>query len=336
MAATSLSQTQAHLRNSTLSGTGCSGGQPIVSTIPPVALCIRKPDCHPFPQYARTAVGQLRFAWSAPLRNSILPPPGFPSLFPPGTRDVLRMIIVFSSRTLPKPSTLLHGPVPRLILPSTCLLTPCATKFPTSLRRSLSSRLPRLISYHSHCQENPPPPPKPLELLCYSHLSPTGCVQVRRCPSLTCTVPASLLTPLLAFHGLYAAAFIRCRQVPATLLLMSPGGTETLAPSACSVRKTMSPSNMRFSSVPLRSSLASPISQVWMTLALTLLSGTRSPSLEGWLRISTLPAQVFLQPCCAFEPVLLLLSRGRTQVVLNILNSLARLWPSRYSYFYLP
>jgi len=57
-----------------------------------------------------------------------------------------------------------------------------------------------------------------------------------------------------------------------------------------------------------------------MTSALTLLSGTQSPSLEGWLSISTLPAQAFLQPCCVFEPLLLLLSRGRTQIVLNTLK----------------
>jgi len=82
----------------------------------------------------------------------------------------------------------------------------------------------------------------------------------------------------------------------------------------------MSPSNMRFFSVPLRPSLASPISQVWMTLARTVLSGTRSPFLGGWLNISTLPTQAFLQPCCEFEPQLLLLSQGRTQIVLDTLK----------------
>jgi len=44
------------------------------------------------------------------------------------------------------------------------------------------------------------------------------------------------------------------------------------------------------------------------------------PLLRGWLNISTLPAQAFLQPCCEFKPLLLLLSRGRTQIALDTLK----------------
>jgi len=130
-------------------------------------------------------------------------------------------------------------------------------------------------------------------------------------------VPASLPTPLPAFLDSYVAVFTRCVRVPATLPRMSPGGTGTPAHCARSVRKTMSPSNTLFSTAPLRLTLASPISQVWTTSALTVPSGSLFPSSEGSPIISTLRARVSLQPCCAFEPILLLLSRVRTQVVLN-------------------
>jgi len=119
----------------------------------------------------------------------------------------------------------------------------------------------------------------------------------------------------------YVAAFIRWAQVLATLLHISPGGTETLAPSPPSVRKTMSPSNMRFSSVPLRPSLASPIPQVWITLALKLPCGSRFPFIEGWLIISTLLMRASLQPCCVFASVLLLLSSDRTPIALKHLKT---------------
>jgi len=132
-------------------------------------------------------------------------------------------------------------------------------------------------------------------------------------PYSACLTP----TPLLAFLDLYVAAFTRCLQVPATLPHIPPGGTGTLAPSARSVRKTIHLSNTRFSCAPLRLSLASPISQVWMTLALTVPSGSQVPSSAGQLSISTILARVSLQPCCAFEPLLQLLSRDRTQIVLN-------------------
>jgi len=94
-------------------------------------------------------------------------------------------------------------------------------------------------------------------------------------------VPASLPKPLLASLDLYVAAFTTCVQVLAILPHMSPGGAGTPAPSARSVRKTMSPSSTRFSSALIRLSLASPISQVWMTLALTGPSGSRFPSSGG-------------------------------------------------------
>jgi len=173
----------------------------------------------------------------------------------------------------------------------------------------------------------------PPELLWSSYSSPTGWTYAREYLRHIFTVLASPLTPSLAFLGLYAAAFTRCAQVPATLLPISPGGTEILAPSALSGRKTMIPSNPRSSSVPLRSSIASPISQVWMTSAPKRPSGTQFPSLEGLLSISKLLKQASLQPCCVFEPVQLPLRRDWTQIALNILNSLARPWPSRYSYF---
>jgi len=73
---------------------------------------------HPFPLSANTAVGQLPSAWSAPFRNSTLPPPGYPSLCPPGTRVVQRTIIASSSEAPPKPSTSLHALARRLIAPS--------------------------------------------------------------------------------------------------------------------------------------------------------------------------------------------------------------------------
>jgi len=139
--------------------------------------------------------------------------------------------------------------------------------------------------------------------------------------------------PAPAFLVLYVAAFTRCVLVLATLLPISPGGIEILAPYALSVRNTMSPSNTRSSSAPLRPSLATPISQVWMTLDLTLPSGCQFPTLEVWLSIFMLLAQASLRPCCVFGPVLLPLSRGRTQAALNTLNSLALPQPSRYSYF---
>jgi len=84
-------------------------------------LCTEKPHYHRFLLSANTAAGQLPSAWSALLRNSILPPPGYQSLCPPGTRDVLRTIIAFSSKALPKPFILLHGSAQRLIPPSTSL-----------------------------------------------------------------------------------------------------------------------------------------------------------------------------------------------------------------------
>jgi len=96
-----------------------SSGQVIAFTPPPSVLGTGRPRFHPFPPYANTAVGQLPSAWSEPLRNSTLPPPGSPNLCPPGTRVVLRTIIAFSSVAPPKPSTLLHGLPRRLILPST-------------------------------------------------------------------------------------------------------------------------------------------------------------------------------------------------------------------------
>jgi len=130
-------------------------------------------------------------------------------------------------------------------------------------------------------------------------------------------VPASLPMPLLAFLDLYVVAFTRCVLVPATLLHIYPGGVGTPAHSARSVRKATSPSNTRFCTARLRPTPASPISQVWTTSALTVPFGSRSPSSGGWLSISTLLARVFLQPCCAFEPILLLLGRVRAQIVLD-------------------
>jgi len=130
-------------------------------------------------------------------------------------------------------------------------------------------------------------------------------------------VPASLPTPLPAFLDSYVAVFTRCLRVPATLPRMCPRGTGTPAHSAHFVRKTMSPSNTLFSTAPLRLTLASPISQVWTTSALKVPSGSLFPSSTGLPNISTLLARVSLQPCCAFEPILRLLSRVRTQAVLN-------------------
>jgi len=145
MAATSFFQTQPQLRNSTLSGIECFGRQLIVFTPPAAALCTGRPRYHPFLVSPNTAVGHLPSAWSAPLWNSIVPPPGYPSLCPPGTRDVLRTNIACSSKALPKPSTLLHGFPRRLSPPSTWHETPYVTKFQTSLRKSLSSCSPRPI-----------------------------------------------------------------------------------------------------------------------------------------------------------------------------------------------
>jgi len=59
MAATSLSRTQPHLRNSSPSRIECSGGQLIVFTPLPVALYTGKPHYHPFPPSSNTAIGQL-------------------------------------------------------------------------------------------------------------------------------------------------------------------------------------------------------------------------------------------------------------------------------------
>jgi len=126
--------------------------------------------------------------------------------------------------------------------------------------------------------------------------------------------------PSRAFLGLYVAAFTRCLQVPATLLLTSPGGIEILAPSAHSARKTTSPSEMRSCFALLRPSLASPTSQVWMTLVLTVPSGSQLPLSGDWLCIPMVLPQVSLRPCCICGPVLLPLSRDRTQIALNTLK----------------
>jgi len=136
-------------------------------------------------------------------------------------------------------------------------------------------------------------------------------------PSCILMVPASLPMPLLAFLDLYVVAFTRCDRVPATLPHMYPGEAGTSAHSAHSVRKATSPSNTRFCTAPLRPTPASPISQVWTTSAMTVPSGSLFPSSEGSPNISTLLARASLQACCAFESILLLLSRIRTQAVLN-------------------
>jgi len=130
---------------------------------------------------------------------------------------------------------------------------------------------------------------------------------------------SACLTPnaFTALPQFICGRITRCVRVPATLPRMSPGGTGTPAHSARSVRKTMNPSNTRFSTALLRPTLASPISQVWTTLALTVPFGSRFPSSEGLPSISMLLARVCLQPCCAFEPILRLLTRVRTQTVLN-------------------
>jgi len=130
-------------------------------------------------------------------------------------------------------------------------------------------------------------------------------------------VPASLPMPLLALLDLYLAAFTRCVRVPATLPHIYPGGAGTPAHSAHSVRKAMSPSNTRFSNAPLRPTPASPRSQVWTTLGLTVPFGSRFPSSGGWLSFSTLLARAFLQPCGEFEPILLLLSRVPALIVID-------------------
>jgi len=109
----------ATLRNSTRSSIWCSGGQQIAFTPPPSVLCTERPHYHPFPLSANTDVGQLPSVWSAPLRNSTLPPLGYPNLCPPGTRVALRTIIAFSSVALARPSTLLLGLARRSIPPST-------------------------------------------------------------------------------------------------------------------------------------------------------------------------------------------------------------------------
>ena len=85
----------------------------------PSALCTGRLHYHPSRLSANSAVSQLPSPWSAPLRNSTLPPPGYPNLCPPGTRALLRTIIAFSSEAPPKVSTLLHGLARRLTLPST-------------------------------------------------------------------------------------------------------------------------------------------------------------------------------------------------------------------------
>jgi len=174
MAATSLFRTQPHLTNSTLSGMECFGGQLIVSTPPAAVLCTRRPRYHAFPLSANTAVGQLPSGRSAPLRSSILPPLGYPNLCLPGTRDVGRMIIVFSSKAPPKPSTLLYGFARRLTLPSTCLWTLFGMGFPTSLWKSLSFRSPLPPSCPYLWEGNRQSPTKPSEPLLSRYSSPTG------------------------------------------------------------------------------------------------------------------------------------------------------------------
>ena len=154
MAVTFLPRMQTHLRNSTPSGTECTGGQLIVFTPLPVVLCTGKPHYLPSPPFANTTVGQLPSVWSALLQNSILPLPGYLSVCPPGTRDVLLTIIAFFFKAPPKLSILLHGSAQWLILPSTCLYTPCITRFPTLLRSSLSSGSPRLTLYPCRCGGN--------------------------------------------------------------------------------------------------------------------------------------------------------------------------------------
>jgi len=154
---------------------GCSDGQPIAFTRPPSALCTGRPHYHPSPPFANTAVGQLPSVWSAPLRNSTLPLPGYPNLCPPRTRAGLRTIITaFSSKAPPKPTTLLHGLARRLTQRSTYHSTPYITRLQTLLRKSLSSRSPQLISYRFRCGGYLPSPTKPSELLCCSHSSLTG------------------------------------------------------------------------------------------------------------------------------------------------------------------
>jgi len=58
-----------------------------------------------------------------------------------------------------------------------------------------------------------------------------------------------------------------------------------------------------------------------MTLVPTLPSGSRFPSSEDWLSISTLLKQVSLRPCCVFAPVLLTLSQDRTQAAFKHLET---------------
>jgi len=165
MAATSLFWTQPHLRSLTPSGLKCSGGQLIVFTSPPLALCTGKPHYHPFPPSAKIAAIQLPSVSFALLQNSTLTPPGYLSLCPPGTRDVLPTILAFFSEAPLKPFTLLRGSARQLILPNTCLWTLYVMRFLPSLRKSLSSHSPRPTSYPCFSGGNLQSPTKPLELL---------------------------------------------------------------------------------------------------------------------------------------------------------------------------
>ena len=152
----------------------CSGVQLIVFTPLPVVLCTEKPQYHPSPPSVNTIAGQLPSAWSALLQNLILPLPGYLSLCPPDTRDILRTIIVFFSEAPSKPSTLPQVSAQLLIPPSTYLWTLYVRRFPTLLRKSLSSLSPQLTScpylWAGNCQS----PTKPSELLLNSYSSLTG------------------------------------------------------------------------------------------------------------------------------------------------------------------
>jgi len=108
-----------HSQETQLVLAGCAPVDNRIAFTPlPSALWTVRLRYDPFPPSANTAVGQLPTAWSAALRNSTLPPPGYPSLCPRGTRVVQGTIIASSSEAPPKPFTSLHGLARRLNPPS--------------------------------------------------------------------------------------------------------------------------------------------------------------------------------------------------------------------------
>jgi len=149
-------------------------------------------------------------------------------------------------------------------------------------------------------------------------------------------VPLSFRTPLQGFLSSSAATSTRCALGLATWLPTPPGRVEPPAPFALFVRKTMSLYVMRSLTALLRSSLALPISQGWMTFAPMLLSGSQFLSLGGLLSIYMLLAQAFLEPCCVFGPLLLPQRLNQSLIVHPDQRSLAWPWPSGYCYLKLP